>query len=375
MEILFLILLFMSAYSYLVYPTVLFVMSKILRNLWTQQHDMKPYVSIIISAYNEELVIKEKILNTLALDYPNELLEIIVNSDGSTDRTNEIVSRFEDPRLVLRVYERLGKTVCLNRTVPDAKGDIILFTDANSMFETNLLTKVVRNFTNPDIGLVTGWTKYRSREAGQETTGIYSKLERMTKLWESQISSCVGADGAIFAIKKVLYRPLEDHDINNFVIPLHVIKQGKRVVIDPEVFCFEEPSKGVKREFRRQVRITTRTLNAIRNNIEFISPFKYGFFSFFLLSHKVLRFAVPFFFSGVFVTNIFIMGNRPLLYGIIFLGQLLFFTGGILSIYGKVNGRIYSFCNVFLITLAAQLVGWFRMLLGMSDTMWTPQRQ
>ena len=364
----------MSIYSYLIYPTALLVLSKVLRNPQPQQYDITPYVSIIISAYNEELVIKEKILNTLALDYPNELLEIIISSDGSTDRTNEIVSEIKDSRVVLRSFERLGKTACLNRTVPDARGDIILFTDANSMFESNLLNRVVRNFTSSDIGLVTGWTKYRSHKAAQGTTGIYSSLEKITKHWESQISSCVGADGAIFAIRKSLYQPLKEHEINDFVIPLHVIKQGKRVVLDPEVFCFEEPSKEIRGEYRRQVRITTRTLNAIRHHMEFINPLRFGFFSFFLISHKVFRFTVPFFLMGVFMTNILILDKRPFLYSMIFFGQVLFIVGGILNILGKVNGRISGFCKIFLITSAAQLVGWMRTFLGVSDTMWTPLR-
>ncbi len=373
MEYLFIILLFLSFYSYLIYPLILFVLARVMQNQWVQKN-ISPTTSIIVSAYNEEAVIKEKILNALALDYPKELLEVLVSSDGSTDLTNEIVSGIEDSRLVLRAFsERSGKTACLNRVVPDAKGDIILFTDANSMFPSDLLIKLVRNFYGPEVGLVTGGTKYRSREGGKDVTGIYSRLEQWTKRSESVISSCVGADGAVFAMRKSLYRPLEVNDINDFVIPLHVIKQGKRVVMDPEVFCFEEPSKGDKKAYRRQVRITTRTLWAIRRNLNLLNVLRYGSFSFFLFSHKVIRFLVPFFFTGAFIFNLFIL-DESLLYVLTLVGHVLFVAAGILNMFEILNGRISTLCKFFLTTLFAQLIGWIRMLIGIKDTIWTPQR-
>lgn len=372
MDMLFIILLFLSIYSYLLYPPILFVFARVMQSPWTKG-DAKPTVSIIISAYNEERVIREKILNTLALDYPGDLLEIVVNSDGSTDGTNEIVAGFEDSRIVLRVFERLGKTACLNRAVPEAKGKIVLFSDANSMYPSTLLTNLVKNFADPDVGLVTGWTKYRMQDGGQETTSLYSRLEKITKSWESRISSCVGADGAIFAIRKSLYVPLEEHDINDFVIPLNLIKQGKRVVLDSAVFCFEEPSGDSGKEYKRQVRITTRTLNAIRHNIAFLNPFKFGFFSFFLMSHKVIRFLVPIFLIGTFVSNLFLLKISSF-YIMTFFGQIMFYILGLIGILGFYDGRIANVAKFFLLTLLAQFVGSIRLLFGVSDTIWTPQR-
>ncbi|KPJ65505.1 hypothetical protein AMJ44_10020 [candidate division WOR-1 bacterium DG_54_3] len=373
MEIIFLTLILLSLYSYSIYPLVLFVISRGVLNLWDKK-DIRQTVSIIISVYNEESIIEEKIQNTLKLDYPKDLVEIVVVSDGSTDRTVEIVSGIHDPRLVLRAFsERSGKTSCLNRVVPEAKGDIVLFSDANSMFSPNLLRKLVRNFACPEVGLVTGWTKYRNHRGGERTSGTYSELERWTKYWESIISSCVGADGAIFAIRKSLFRPLEDHDINDFVIPLHVLKQGKRAVLDPEVFCFEEPSKGVEQEYHRQVRITTRTLGAILCNKEFINPWRYRSFSFFLISHKLIRFLVPFFLLGIFLTNLFLL-NGSIIYAVILCGQIFVLVLGLLSILDIYTGKLSSLVKFYLITVSAQLVGWSRMLLGIKDTIWTPQR-
>ena len=160
MEVTFWVLLFLTIYSYAVYPLILYGVSRVLHRNWHQQN-IEPSVSVIISVYNEEAVIREKLSNALALDYPGELLEIVVSSDGSTDRTNEIVSEISDPRLVLKAFtDRLGKTACLNRVVPEARGEIVIFTDANSIFPQDLVRSVVGNFADKDIGLVTGWTKY-----------------------------------------------------------------------------------------------------------------------------------------------------------------------------------------------------------------------
>jgi len=373
MEVIFFLFLFLSVYPYFIFPVVTYIMSRFWGSSWLQR-DLLSRVTIIISVYNEERVIEGKIKNALLLKYLQELIEIIVISDGSNDRTNEIVLGFKDPRVVLMAFpKRSGKTACLNRVVPKAKGDIVLFTDANAMFPSNMLTKLVRNFNDKKVGLVTGWTKYMKAGNEGEATGIYSRFEKMTKYWESLVSSCVGADGAIFAIRKALYKPLEDDDINDFVTPLQVISQGKRVVLDPEVFCFEEQSEGEGGEYHRQARITNRTLRAIFRNPGVLNPFSYGYFSFFLLSHKLFRFLVPFFVAGTFLANLYLLKVSPIYIGLILI-QLLFLGLGLANILGKVEGRVTDICKFFLITLSAQLTGWIRMVRGVSDTMWTPQR-
>lgn len=372
-ELLFIIVLLLSVYSYTIFPILLKGLATLFSNPW-QKGDFLPVVTIIISAYNEEKDIEEKIQNSLALDYPENKLEIIVSSDGSTDRTNEIVAGIQDKRLILKAFpERLGKTACLNKVLEEIKGEIVVFTDANSMFEAEMLNHLVKNFQDTKIGSVTGWTKYYNPDSGEETTGIYAKLERTTKKAESLISSCVGADGAIFAIRRELYIPLGSNDINDLIIPLNVIKQGKRVVLDENIFCVEETTKGVKNIFSRQVRITTRTAWALRRNISLLNIFKYGSFSFFLLSHKVLRLLTPFFLVGAFILNLFLLRESPF-YQATMLGQLLFWLTGALALAGIGNGRLVSICKYFLITFAAQFVGCLRMAGGIEDIMWTPKR-
>jgi len=373
MEIIFFLLLIFSIYSYSIYPPLVLSLSRLLAKPWRKGH-LTPRITMILSVFNEEKTIEEKIRNSLSLHYPEGLFEMIVISDGSNDHTNEIISRFQDSRLILKAFgKRSGKTACLNLVIPEAKGDILLFTDANSIFPLDIIPKMTRNFFDDRVGLVTGWTKYRGMAGEGRAGSLYSRMETKTKHWESLISSCVGADGAIFAVRKTLYKPLEREDINDFVLPLQVISQGKRVVLDPEVYCFEDPSQGKKREFLRQARITNRTLRAVGKNLWSLNPISHGTFSLFLLSHKVLRFSVPFFICAMFLTNLLLLKMAPI-YLWLMLIQLMLFAFGLMSMVIKWEGRFVNIWKFLLITFAAQLVGWLRFLRGIPDTVWIPQR-
>ncbi len=222
--------------------------------------------------------------------------------------------------------------------------------------------------------MVTCWTKYRLHGSDlEEAPGFYARLEKIIKKGESLVSSCVGADGAIFALRKDLYRPLEDQDINDFVIPLNVVGQNRRVVLDPEVYCLEEPAQGKGREFSRQARITNRTLGAIWRNARFLNPFRYGSFAFFLLSHKVLRFMVPFFALGALLTSLLLI-SAGLIFVLVFAGMCMFILVGMGGLLGLNHSRLVNLCATFLLTNLAQAAGWFRFVTGRADTLWTPQR-
>ena len=172
MQTLFITTLFLTVYSYAIYPIVLHSLARVYRKGWQKQTCL-PSITIIISAYNEEKDIEKKIFNSLKLAYPEDKLQIIVSSDGSTDGTDDIVARIKDNRLRLMSFSgRIGKTACLNKVVPEAIGDIILFTDANSMFTEDALQHIADNFYDPEVGAVTGWTKYHNTETGEETTRV-----------------------------------------------------------------------------------------------------------------------------------------------------------------------------------------------------------
>ena len=371
--VLFWLLLVLTLYSYLLYPLLVLLWARFAPRPWKRGEEHPP-VSLIISVYNEEGVIARKLENALALEYPPEQLEVLVVSDGSTDATHDIVRACGDPRVVLKEYERAGKTACLNRAVAEARGEVVVFTDANSMFPPQALQVMARNFADERVGLVTGWTKYRRPGSEvEEAPGAYARLEKITKQAESRISSCVGADGAIFAVRRELYSPLKAEDINDFVIPLRVLGEGRRVVLDPDLYCLEEPAEGVDREFRRQARMTNRTLGAIRRNRRCLDPRAYGSFAFFLLSHKVLRFLVPFFALGTLLTGI-ALAPLSRLYGVLLLGMILLLLAGLGGLLGWLRWRPADLCATFLLTTAGQVLGWYRFVTGRADTLWTPQR-
>jgi len=367
-------------YAYFGYPLILWLITRFISNKQALPHTTKlPSVSLIISAYNEEDVIHEKILNSLSLDYPKELLEIIVVSDGSTDHTNEIAIKYSNEGVILQVYEgRIGKTACLNQAVPKCNGDIIVFSDANSKYDVNCIKNLVREFAHPYVGLVTGTTKYIKKDANiiSESVGIYTAFENFTKKLESRIGSCVGADGAIFAIRKPLYQDLKDYDINDFVIPLNVIRQSYRVVFTEKAFCIEGTAQDSTKEFNRQIRITNRTIRAIFNNIDMLNPIKFYFFSIEFFSHKLLKFLVPVSLFFILVINLLLL-TQGIVYNIFFAVQASCYF---LAILGRSqeslreSSRLISIIYTFVSVNIAIFLGWITYFKGETYTTWKIMR-
>ena len=366
-------------YAYFGYPLLLLLFTAVNKRKYSEQtgrvDNFEPKVALLISAYNEEKVIEDKILNSLELNYPKELLEVVVVSDGSSDMTNEIAARYANKGVVLRYFEgRIGKTACLNRVVPLAKDDIIVFSDANSRYDKEAIKELVKHFADKKIGFVTGGTKYVAEEGNgiANSIGLYSKIEQLTKALETKISSPVGADGAIFAIRKSLYQPLKEYDINDLVIPLNIIKQGFRGIYEPEAFCVEKTSKGANGEFNRQVRITNRTIRAIVNNRELLNPFKHGIFSFQLISHKVCKLLVPYFLILLFFTNILLIRGE-FLYTAALSGQIVIYLLSWLGYSGySLNGlsKLINISHTFINVNYAILWGWIKYIQGEKYTTW-----
>ena len=366
-------------YAYFGYPLLLLLFTAVNKRKYSEQtgrvDNFEPKVALLISAYNEEKVIEDKILNSLELNYPKELLEVVVVSDGSSDMTNEIAARYANKGVVLRYFEgRIGKTACLNRVVPLAKDDIIVFSDANSRYDKEAIKELVKHFADKKIGFVTGGTKYVAEEGNgiANSIGLYSKIEQLTKALETKISSPVGADGAIFAIRKSLYQPLKEYDINDLVIPLNIIKQGFRGIYEPEAFCVEKTSKGANGEFNRQVRITNRTIRAVVNNRELLNPFKHGSFSFQLISHKVCKLLVPYFLILLFFTNILLIRGE-FLYTAALSGQIVIYLLSWLGYSGySLNGlsKLINISHTFINVNYAILWGWIKYIQGEKYTTW-----
>ena len=370
------------AYAYAGYPLCLRVL-----HLFSGSRGKKPVpatavlpsVTLLISAYNEEEVIGKKVDNALALDYLAGLLEVLVVSDGSTDRTDAIVAAqaARGVRLV-RTGRRMGKSAGLNLGVSEAKGEILVFSDANSLYEPQAIRELVRPFADPAVGFVTGGTSYQA-EGGSDVhrpVGLYARLEQATKRLESGIGSCVGADGAIFAVRRALWRPLEAYDLNDLVVPLGVVRQRRRGVYQPSARCMERTARSVGGEFARQVRITGRTLRALAGALDLLNPIAHGVFAWELFSHKVCKLLVPFALILALAANLLLVpAGRPWL--ALLALQFLGYAAGVLGLLrsgGPRGGGALSVPAVFLAASAAVLLGWVRFAQGETFTMWGTSR-
>ncbi len=380
-EYIFWLSVFLLFYAYAGYPVLVWILARFISDKHKKNDGSQlPMVTFFISAYNEESIIEEKIVNSLTFSYPKDLLEIIVISDGSDDRTNEIVEQYAGKGVVLKYYAgRIGKTACLNKTVPTARGEVIVFSDANSMYERDAVRNLVENFADDTIGFVTGYTRYSidPNDGTSTSVGIYSKIEKFTKKAESAVGSCVGADGAIFAIRKSLYWPLRDADINDFVVPLNIVQQGFRGILEEDAFCTENTARDPQSEVKRQIRITNRTIRAIFNNMALLNPFAYGMFSFELLSHKVVKFISPFF-ALVLVFCTLILVNSGTVYRLFLLALVIIFLVARLG-YGSRRfhalSRLSSVCRTFITMNLAILGGWLQFLKGETYTTWSPLKR
>lgn len=293
-----LVALFIPVYVYIGYPIMLMALNALLKGKTVRTAEITPTLSLIVSCYNEADVIEQKINNCLAIDYPPSQLEIIFVSDGSDDDTDEIIKKYTNEGIkLIRQEGRLGKTMGLNLALEKASGEIVVFSDANAMYQVDALKMLVRNFHDPSVGYVVGAALYKDDEesAAGSSENIYWKYEVFIKKIESKLHSVVGGDGAIYAIRKSLYQPLHQEDINDFVNPLQIIVKGYRGVFDADAICYEQTAGDFDKEGKRKQRIVNRSFSGLMKNKVVLNPFKHGFYSIEVLSHKLLRWLIPFF--------------------------------------------------------------------------------
>jgi len=291
-------------YVFAGYPVILSIFAKLFPRKHFTDNKVLPSVTLIISAHNEEAVIEQKLLNSLALDYPEEILSIIVVSDASTDRTDDIVLSFQNRRVkLIRPEGHHGKTAGLNLAMSGISSQIVVFSDANAIYDAAAVRNLVRHFADAQVGYVVGHARYQdvSESSAGKSEGAYWDLEIRLKQWESEFSSVVGGDGAIYAIRSELYEPLQESDINDFINPLQIIAKGYRGIFDPDAWCTEKPAGAFQREFSRKVRIANRSFNGILRVPEACNPFKVGWFSWQVISHKLLRWFLPMILAVQFV--------------------------------------------------------------------------
>lgn len=338
MIILFWLFFFLIIYHYCLFPTLTFFLA-IIRNNIVEKKEIYPTVTLIIAAYNEEKVIEEKIKNSLELDYHTENLEIIIVSDGSTDSTPEIVSTYKDKGVVSLFHpQRHGKTAALNRAVAESNGEIVVFSDANSMYDSNAIKLLVRNFYDPSVGGVCGRKsiiKTSDRESSRGDS-LFWNFESAIKIRQSLIGSITTGDGEIFAIRRVLYSRVPENIINDdTAITFDIIRKGYRVVYEPEAISREEASIVLKDDFNVKARMVSGGYQIVSMYAHMLLPTK-NFFALQFLSHKFLRYSMGLLLIGLFVSNLFL---EQYFYRLFLHLQLVFyfsaFCGYFLRIFGQ----------------------------------------
>lgn len=379
-EVFFWISFFIIFYCYILYPLILMTIKKI-HNLPVQISDITPTVSIIISAYNEAHVIKKNIENKLKLNYHHNKLEIVVVSDASDDGTDGIVEKFvEDNNVILiRQEKRQGKTSALNRAVAVAKGEIICFADANSIWDENALNKIIRNFADRKVGYVTGKMVYVN-SAGNiigDGCNTYMKYENKLRELETQVGSIVGVDGGIDAIRRILYEPMNPDLLPDFILPLKVVEKGYRVIYEPEAVLKEESLDNTKDEFKMRVRVILRSLHALWYMKHLLNPFRFKIFAWQLFSHKALRYFVWAFMLLVFIMNLFLF-NYGQIYELMMFLQIIFYILVILGVISeKRDFRIKKITYIpyyfFLVNLSSA-IAFLKFLKGEKTVIWQPRK-
>lgn len=343
--ILFWISLIILLYTYLGYGLLLFLCVKAKKNLTTTNNNSHiyyasmtqelPKVTIIIAAYNEEFCIEQKIKNSLALLYPPENLHFLFVTDGSSDRTPDIVRQY--PNIELHHSpERKGKIAAVHRIMPFVKTPIVVFTDANTLLNPEAIIYIARHYANPNIGAVAGEKRIANKEkdsAEGAGEGIYWKYESALKRWDSELHSVVGAAGELFSIRTELYEAVApDTIIEDFYMTLRIAQRGYRVVYEPQAYAVETASASVGEELKRKIRIAAGGIQAIFRLLPLLNPFKYGVLSFQYISHRVLRWTMaPLALPIVFITNLYLAMQGNYFYQIIFTLQCLFYAMAIVG--------------------------------------------
>lgn len=361
--------------TYFGYPVTLLMLRAFRKQHTTGEET--PTVTLIISAYNEAAVIREKIENSLSLTYPRESLEIMIISDDSDDGTDEIVREYSDRGVVLyRQVPRRGKSYGLTQFVPRANGKYIVFSDANSIYEPTALQHLVRHFADPTVGFVVGHQRYYEEgSAANVSESLYWRYETWLKIRESEIGSVVCGDGAIYAVRAELFEPLQADDINDLTIPLKIVARGYRGIFDSEAVCYERTAADFRGEFRRKSRIVNRSLRAVSRNLSVLNPFRVGLFAYQLLVHKVIRWFVPFFMVLMAVTNVMLALSGNQLYQVILGLQVAFYVLALLRVVpGLRDLKPIYIANYFCVVNAAAGLGILGFLFGRRITTWSPER-
>ncbi len=342
MIIIFWLSLFIVFYTFMGYGVFLYFLVKIKRYfkgkpaIITPINDLLPNCTLVVAAYNEELFIEEKIINSLQIKYPPGKLKLLFVADGSTDRTAGIISGYPQIQL-LHQEGRSGKIAAVHRAMEYVDTEIVVFTDANTFLNPEAITRICRHYTDKTVGAVAGEKRVQINEnadASAAGEGFYWKYESTLKKWDSELYSVVGAAGELFSVRRSLYQDVPaDTVLDDFMISMLIATKGYRIVYEPEAYAIETASENVSEELKRKIRIAAGGMQSILRLKSLFNPFKYPVLSFQYISHRVLRWTVtPFLLILVFILNV-ALAFEPgqAFYMAIFFSQILFYLLAVLG--------------------------------------------
>jgi biofilm PGA synthesis N-glycosyltransferase PgaC len=374
--------LFIIFYTFFGYGILLFILVKIKR-LWgtskriMYNYDDLPSCTLIVAAYNEEDFIREKISNTLALNYPDGKLKLIFVTDGSSDATPDIVAEYSDIKL-LHSPARLGKISAVHRSILEVETELIVFTDANTFLNPDALVLMCRHYADPKVGAVAGEKRVMIDASADATAGegFYWKYESKLKTWDSELYSVVGAAGELFSIRRDQYQPVPSNSVlDDFMISMRIAERGFIIVYEPSAFAQETSSANVGEELKRKVRIAAGGMQSILWLKSLLNPFKYPVLSFQYISHRVLRWTItPLLMILAFILNVMLVTkDEGSTFLVLLLAQMVFYSAAYLGKVledRKVKVKLLFIPYYFCMMNYAVLAGLIRYFKGKQSVIW-----
>lgn len=362
-------------YVYVGYPALLLCLSR-WRSRPVRQAPIHPDISLILPVHDEEPIIEAKIENCLALGYPDAHLEILIVSDGSTDRTEEIARRYVNERVRLISLPRQGKAKAIEEGVRRARGEIVAFSDANVLLEPDSLRRLVRVFADEEVGGVFGsYLVNPGSDATSRGQSFYWRFDQWQKRLESGIGSAVGASGALYAIRRSLYRPFREvAQADDFAISVGVVLQGKRLIYEPGAIAYENMPRESRQELRRKIRIVNHSLWSLFGLSDAL--WRSGFYSVQLISHKLLRYLVPVFLLALYLSSLHLAPTFPGFADVLVFELVVssFALVGMLSPDTRLGrSRLFWIPYYFYMVNAAALFGLVSVMRGIRIVAWTPR--
>jgi cellulose synthase/poly-beta-1,6-N-acetylglucosamine synthase-like glycosyltransferase len=358
-------------YTYILYPAVMLCLAAIRRRAPARDIEDAdlPSVTFIVIVFNEENRVLDKIENCRSQNYPRHLLNICIVSDGSTDRTNEILRSQDDIHFISDSTNR-GKPAQINSAVRLTQSDVIVFSDVRQQFERDAVRRLVRNFSDPAVGAVSGELVFQAPgDHTEKSIGMYWKYEKAIRKAESDVDSTLGVTGAIYAIRRKLFEPIPDDSILDDVeIPLRAFRSGLRVIFEPAAVAYDTASSSIEREFGRKARTLAGNFQLFSRNLWLLCPFANRIFLQ-AVSHKLFRLLVPYAMITVLVSSAAIAS--PAFRALLVIQLLCYGAGIAATLSGALRkNRLLNFLSVFLSLNAASVAGLYMYLFGKADVRW-----